>query len=222
MSSLEDLTKRHYMYPYDPDFVEAMSAPDYDPHLDLAMHAGVLTAQQVENHKKGIENFKSIRQNYKKTNYSGTYKIGKDKLSRELRCSVQEAKKLLDDFWKRNWSIKKVAEDQKVKSVYGNKWLFNPTSGFYYSLRDEKDRFSTLNQSTGVYCFDLWIKEFRKIRPQLTANFHDEVVLCVKKGNREKVRGLLQSSINKVNEKLKLNVKLSIDIKFGENYADVH
>ena len=43
MTSLEDTTKRHYMKPYDPAYVEEMSKEGFDPHLDLAKHAGAVT-----------------------------------------------------------------------------------------------------------------------------------------------------------------------------------
>jgi DNA polymerase I-like protein with 3'-5' exonuclease and polymerase domains len=73
-----------------------------------------------------------------------------------------------------------------------------------------------------VFCFDSWIREFRKERNQLTGQFHDEVVLEVKKGHREDAIKLLRDAIDRVNDKLQLNVKLDIDIKFGDCYADVH
>ena len=50
----------------------------------------------------------------------------------------------------------------------------------WYSLRFDKDRFSTLNQGTGAYCFDTWVKYILSKRPQLTGQFHDEVILEIK------------------------------------------
>jgi len=47
MVSLEDTTKRHYMKPLDPDYVEEMSQPGFDPHLNLAMFAGKVTQEQI-------------------------------------------------------------------------------------------------------------------------------------------------------------------------------
>jgi DNA polymerase I-like protein with 3'-5' exonuclease and polymerase domains len=225
MTSLEDLTKRHYMFPHDPEFVKEMSHPNYDPHISLAAYAGAVPAFDIDD-AEAVNKIKKLypkeRQDYKKTNYSATYGIQPPKLSRELRTTEIKAKKLLDDFWGKNWSIKAVAAEQKVKVVDKKKWLYNPVSKFYYSLREEKDRFSTLNQGTGVYCFDSWIREIRKLRPQLTGQFHDEIIIEVKKGNRDKATQLLQNAIKKVNERLKLNVELSIDIKYGDCYADIH
>lgn len=239
MSSLEDLTKRHYMYEYDPEYVNEMSAPGFDPHLNLALFANAVTEEDVSifkdvgkkkkenkpisHNEKGVFDFVSVlRKNFKVTNYSATYGVGAPKLSREMKVPLNEAKKLLEAYWKRNWAIRSVADACRVKRILGQEWLYNPVSKFWYSLRAEKDKFSTLNQSTGVYCFDSWVREIRKVRPQLTAQFHDEIVIEVKKGFREEVKKLLQSSLDKVNERLKLNVTLAIDIQFGNNYAEIH
>ena len=46
--SLEATTKRHYMFPHDPDYVEEMSHPDFDEHLSLSVFAGVLTKEELE------------------------------------------------------------------------------------------------------------------------------------------------------------------------------
>lgn len=92
----------------------------------------------------------------------------------------------------------------------------------WYYLKAEKDRFSTLNQGTGTFCFDLWVKFILEARPQLTADFHDEVVLEVRKGNRDKATKLLKDCVGKVNDRLKLNRELDVDVSFGPTYADIH
>ena len=51
MSSLEDRTKLSYMFKYDPVYVEEMSTPGYDPHLDLAVTAEMMTKEEVEFYK---------------------------------------------------------------------------------------------------------------------------------------------------------------------------
>lgn len=225
MSSLEDTTKRHYMYDYDPEYVEEMSRPGFDPHLDLAKFAGVVSQEEIDayvNNLEGAKNLKPIRTDYKTVNYSATYGVKPPKLSRTIGCSRSKAEKLLNNFWKRNWAIQAVVDSLEVKTINGEMWLLNPVSKFYYSLRYEKDKFSTLNQGTGVYCFDTWIREFRKKRSQLTGQFHDEIIACIKEGQEDRYEKLLRDSIQKVNEKLKLNVKLDIDVQFGKTYAEIH
>jgi len=48
MVSLEDTTKRHYIYPYDPDYVEEMATKDFDPHLKLLVIAGTITEDEYK------------------------------------------------------------------------------------------------------------------------------------------------------------------------------
>ena len=224
--SLEENTKKHYIYPYDPSYVKEMSKEGFDAHLDLAKHAGVATQKEIDcygsKEQWALDKLKPVRQLYKIANYSCIYGIGAAKLSRNLGITKKEAQALIDAYWKRNWAVKKLCEDVEIKTVDGEMWLFNPVSRFWYSLRFEKDIFSTLNQGTGVYCFDRWIREFRKVRPQLTAQFHDEIINCLKKGNRDRNTKMLKEAMVVVNKQLGLNVQLDVDVQYGDTYADVH
>lgn len=53
--SLEDSTKRHYMKPHDPAYVEEMETGCFDPHMKLLVIAGKITEEDYEfyvNYKK--------------------------------------------------------------------------------------------------------------------------------------------------------------------------
>jgi len=222
MTSLEDTTKRHYMKPLDPDYVEEMSREGFDPHLDLALHAGVINQDDIDKHNSGERSLKALRKNYKVVNYSATYGVGAPKLARETGMSKGEAKTLLDAFWSRNWAIEKVASTIRVREVMDGMWLLNPVSGFWHSLRSDKDRFSTLNQSTGVFCFDTWVAICRKNGIKAVGQFHDEIIALVKKGDEGKVENLMHEAAIMLNDKVKLNVPLGTDVQFGNTYADIH
>ena len=222
MTSLEDTTKRHYMKPLDPDYVEEMSREGFDPHLDLALHAGVINQDDIDKHNSGERSLKALRKNYKVVNYSATYGVGAPKLARETGMSKGEAKTLLDAFWSRNWAIEKVASTVRVREVMDGMWLLNPVSGFWHSLRSDKDRFSTLNQSTGVFCFDTWVAICRKNGVKAVGQFHDEIIALVKKGDEGKVENLMHEAAIMLNDKVKLNVPLGTDVQFGNTYADIH
>ena len=222
MTSLEDTTKRHYMKPLDPDYVEEMSKEGFDPHLDLAKHAGVITQDDIDKHNSGERSLKALRKNYKVVNYSATYGVGAPKLARETGMTPTEAKTLLNAFWSRNWAIEKVASRLRTRELFGSMWLQNPVSGFWHSLRTEKDRFSTLNQSTGVYCFDTWVSLCREKGIKSIGQFHDEIIGLVKKGEEDDVEKIMHEAAIKLNEKVKLNVPLGTDVQFGNTYADIH
>jgi len=222
MTSLEDTTKRHYMKPLDPEYVEQMSKEGFDPHLDLALHAGVISQEDIDKHNSGERSLKALRKNYKVVNYSSTYGVGASKLARETGMSKSEAKTLLDAFWSRNWAIEKVASTLQVRELFGGMWLKNPVSGFWYSLRSDKDRFSTLNQGTGVYCFDTWVAVCRKNGIKSVGQFHDEIIALVKEGDEGNVEKIMHDAAVILNKRVKLNVPLGTDVQFGKTYADIH
>jgi hypothetical protein len=222
MSSLEDRTKQHYIYPYDPDYVDSMLAEDFDPHLDIAELAGMLTTSQVSAHKSKLADYSEERSWAKTTNYCATYGGSGKAVSRQTSLSVKEGNALIKIYWERNWSVKKVAEDAIVKTVNEQTWVWNPVSKFWYSLRFEKDIFSTLNQSTGAYCFDVFVGNLRRNGIKMIGQFHDEVIFLSKIGQRAESTRVLRGAIDKANEILKLNRELDIGIEFGSNYAEVH
>lgn len=222
MVSLEDTTKRHYMKPHDPSYVEDMSREGFDPHLDLALHAGVISQVDIDHHNTGVRSLKSLRKNYKVVNYSATYGVGPPTLARTTGMSQKEAKVLLEAFWSRNWSIEKVAKQTKTKELFNGMWLYNPVSKFWYSLRSDKDRFSTLNQGTGVFCFDTWVGECVKRGVQVIGQFHDEIISPTKLGEEEATGVILEDAMVITNERLGLNVPLGVDYSFGKTYAEIH
>lgn len=224
--SLEDKIKQHFIYDYDPDYVNEMNKEDYDPHLALALLGEAVTKEEVDlykaHDKECVLRIKPIRSVYKNGNYACQYGAGVSRLALTCNISESEARKIHEAYWKMNWAIKAVAEDQIVKTVRGQMWLYNPISGFWYSLRFMKDRFSTLVQGTASFVFDLWVMKILEKREQLTAQFHDEVVLEVLKGFRKECTDLLQTAMDEVNSMLKLNVDLAVDIQFGDRYSEIH
>ena len=51
---------------------------------------------------------------------------------------------------------------------------------------------------------------------------HDEVMFILKKKDSQNIKEKVLDAIDKVNKKLNLNIKISCDIKFGDNYSKVH
>ena len=164
----------------------------------------------------------SVRKKSKVTNYSATYGVGKAKLSRSTGMSTEEADKLLEAFWKMNWSVKAVAEKAQVRRIGGKMWLYNPVSRFWISLRNDRDVFSSLNQSTGVFCFDSWLAHCWAKGIRGVAQFHDETVVQILIGSNEETQKKMKLAITEVNNKLNLNVPLDVDPQFGYRYSEIH
>lgn len=247
MSSLEDRVKHHFMLPFDPEYVETMQAEDFDPHVLMALIAGMITQKEFESFgelkakkKDGtatsdelatLAKITAARKNGKTTNYASVYNAGPAKIAQAAGVSLKVGKTLHEAYWKLNWSVKAIAEEQVViKDFRGRKWLINPINGFCYALRSEADRFSTLAQGTGSYFFDMWVdntltqmKE-KYGRTTLTGSFHDEKILCIRDSEPVKnaFEQIVRHSIEIVNEKYNLRRALGCDVQFGQRYSEIH
>ena len=221
MDSLEDRTKQHYMWPHDPDYVRDMMTPDFDPHLDMGLVSGTMSELQCAQYRDD-KSHSDLRHDNKQINYSATYGVSADGVVRNTGMAKKMATKLLAAFWDRNWSIKAIAEEQETQTIGDMTWMFNPVSKIWYWLKKDKDRFSTLNQGTGTYCFDMWVKELRKRGVRMVGQFHDEVISQVRIGFRDKVAKDFRDSVEQVNKDLGLNRELSVGVDFGKDYSEIH
>lgn len=230
VTSLEDTLKQHFIYPLDPEYVEEMNVEGFDPHLALAVDAGRITSEEYEYYvnckdesEPEFRRIKAIRKPMKTVNYACQYSVGSKTLSRNSGMSIKEAGELIDVYWKKNWAVNKVAEEQYVKTLKdGSLWLKNPINGFYYSLRYEKDRFSTLVQGSGDYLFNLWLLFCRQEGIKCSLNMHDEWLTITKKGIEQEVIEKATKAMEKVNQKLKLNKAVYMDAQVGKTYAACH
>lgn len=164
-------------------------------------------------------------------NYASVYGAGGPKIAQAAGVSEAEGKKLHEGYWKLNWSVLEIAEEQAViKTSRNETWLVNPINGFCYSLRSEKDRFSTLAQGTGSFFFDMWVdnileEQYERFgKRTLTGSFHDENIFKIK--DTQKARDLfadmIQRSIDRVNKTYNLRRDLGCESQFGYRYSAIH
>lgn len=235
MASLEDRTKQHYMWKFDPDYVRDMMTAGFDPHLDMAKAADMVSQADIDFYKgfdTHADNSAGDKERYarialvrhagKGTNYAATYGAGGATIARSAGVSESIGDKLHAAYWARNWALKAIADECEVKLSRKMKWLWNPVAKLWYFLKADKDRFSTLNQGTGTYAFDMWVMAIMSRYRHINAQFHDEVVIEIPVGNQEKMTKILKDSVADVNADLKLNRELDCDIDFGRTYADIH
>ena len=245
MSALEDTTKQHYMYFFDPEYVTQMRVPGFDPHIDIGILAGMITPEEQEffkwygkkkkedpfhefthEEKEKFEDINQRRSLSKTVNFASVYGAGPPKISKSTGMPLEKAQLLHSTYWERNGSVKKVAQAVVTKTVVVDgveqMWLLNPISDFWYSLRAEKDIFSTLNQGSGVYCFDMWVSKIRAAGVKISLQYHDEIAFSFPKEHKQNVIDTLNQAVVELNETLKLNVPLGISIDIGDNYAGVH
>ena len=259
LSGLESTTRNNFVIDLDPKFVSLQDHPHYDPHLEIAVIAGMMSEGESDFYKlwkaygkdggvrpeditdntedlliilKSYPNkderdnlfhkLDKIRHNAKTTNYSAMYGVGAHKLSKELEISTREAKTLINAYWKKNWSVKHFASRCKTKTVGDQQWVLNPLNKYWYSLRNEKDIFSTVNQSAGDYIFTLWQHNLMNMGVTLRGGFHDEIITTCLPEDKDEVIEKLYKAIDMVNRQLKLKVPVGIDHKVGNDYSQVH
>ena len=147
VSGLEDNTKQHYIYFYDPDYVTQMRVPGFDPHIDIGVLAGLITPEEealfkkveamsdseketlTEEEKVKYKKIKKVRGTAKSANFAATYGAGGPKIAETAKIPLEEGQKLHKIYWKRNWAVKKIADTCTVKEVAYNKHYREPIYG---------------------------------------------------------------------------------------------
>jgi hypothetical protein len=184
-----------------------------------------------EDQKKIIADIAAKRAVGKTINYASVYKAGAAKIAMTAKISLEEAKVGLEGYWKLNWAVLEIEKEQVIiTDAKGGKWLINPVNGHCYSLRSEKDIFSTLAQGTGSYFFDMWVDkilegQYEKWgRKTLTGSFHDEVIIVHRDSEKFKkeMGEIVTGAIDKVSEQFKLRRKLGCEVQWGQRYSEIH
>lgn len=255
LSSLEDRIKHHFQWKLDPKYVQSQMDPLFDPHIAIATSAGLMTEAEGNFYKwvkakrpsdfplSGFDNLKAlsiedqdaefhrldeVRAKGKSTNYAAQYGAGIKTIARTAKVSEKVGKQLHDGYHKLNWSIAKIASMTTVKKTPFGTWQLNPINKFWYSLRSDKDRFSTLVQGTGAYVLDMWLYNVNKLSKarqmdfKLLGQFHDELILSVPDDMQDEYKQLVEDGLEKVNKALKLNRDFGCGIEFGSRYSEIH
>ena len=172
--------------------------------------------------KKKMNVLKVARSRGKTCNYASLYLVGAKTLARNLEISENEAQKLIDAYWKVNYAVKEVSETFIIREVGNENWVFNPISKFWYFCRDVRNVFSVINQSSAVYCFNMWVYNCTTQGIWPVTQSHDDQLYVVKEEDAERIQGIIFKAMDKVNKQLKLNVKLDCETQVGKNVAETH
>jgi hypothetical protein len=240
LTGIENATRNNYIYAWDSEYVNEMDRPDFDPHCDIALLAGLMSEDDsawfIETSRKmeregyhlskeeepKYKELKKIRGVAKQINFASVYGCSPKTMSRNTGMPLNFCAKLIDTYWERNWAVKAFSATVKTKVVKGQTWALNPVSKFWYSLRSEKDIFSTINQSTACFIFDRFVLHTRKLKVKIAYQCHDEMLFNLPEGQEDYVRELIDYAIQKVNDELQLNVTIKSASAFGYTYSSCH
>lgn len=190
LSSLENRLKFHFQMPLDPEYVKSQMSADFDPHLAIAVSAGLLTQDEANFYKvvsggfpasdyktealetmlswseefqgEEVKRISKIRGIGKGGNYSCQYGAGAKTVARATKTSMDVAKMIVEGYREMNWSIDVIAKNTFVKRTSFGDFQLNPLNKMFYPLKTDKDRFSTLIQGSGSYVLDLWLMFIEK------------------------------------------------------------
>jgi len=244
LSSLENKCKNHFQWPLDPEYVVTQQTPGYDPHLQLAVVAGLITEGDMEWYKANKDNEElsptdkarvkligSKRSIAKTAGYALQYGAGAATVARAAGVPHKDGEAIRTAYLDLNWTIDAIAQSTTVMKSCGYSWQLNPINKIWYWLKSEKDRFSTLCQGTGSYICDMWIESMHVIcnerhgKPApVIGEFHDEGILRLKDkpAARATMGGIVKEAIGRVNDTLKMNTTLDCEVQFGNNYSQIH
>lgn len=182
----------------------------------------ILEKLNGEEAKNLMNKLKMARNKGKTTNYASLYLVGANTLSRNLEIPKKEAQALIDGYWKINYAVKKFSETIRIKKVGTENWVYNPISRFWHNLRNEKDVFSVVNQSSAVYCFNMWLYQVSRFGLFPIIQNHDDLALRAPLEEVDKYTEILEKAMKILNKQLSLNIPIACEIQVGDNLAETH
>lgn len=193
-----------------------------ESELSVNEFGSLSPAFAVDDEKALMSKLKAARHKAKTTNYASLYGVTPPTLSRNLGITQNEASKLIDAYWRIHWAVKAVTKTFNIKKVGDEMWILNPISRFRHNLRHEKDAFSTVNQSSAVYCFNMWLYHITQQGLWPVVQSHDDGIWVCKEGDTEKVKEIINQAMDKLNKQLKLNIGLACEVQVGNTLAETH
>lgn len=190
--------------------------------LPVEVFGSLSSTFSVGNEKDLMDRLKASRHKAKTTNYSSLYGVTPPTLARTLGILEKEAQKLIQGYWTVHWAVKDVTKTFNIKTVGDELWILNPISRFRHHLRNEKDAFSTVNQSSATYCFNIWVWNITNTGIWPISNGHDDTLLRCNEGEEEKVKKIVIKAMEQTNRQLKLNIKLDCEVQVGDNLSETH
>jgi len=208
----------------DDKLIEAFKK-DRDIHNFTAALLFGLKDDQIDSESRNIA---------KRVNFGIVYGMSSYGLSRELKISPQEAQIFIDDYFQRypkvkeyiSRVLKQVEKKKFVQTILGRKRWLPEISSSNLQLREFARR-QAMNAPIQGSCADL-IKiamvnidrdfNSRRLKTKLILQIHDELIFDVYSDEVEEVKSLVKKNME---EALKLDVPIKVNLKLGKNWANV-
>lgn len=184
--------------------------------------------------KTDIKNVdKSMRRTAKAVNFGILYGISSFGLSEDLKIDVGSARKFIDNYLETYPGIKEYMDKEKeeaykngyVKTIMNRRRIINELKSSNYMVRSGGERMA-LNTPIQGSAADILKKAMvdlhremtkRGLKSKILIQVHDELVLNVYKDELDEVKELVRDKMENV---IKLDVPLKVDIEMGNNWYE--
>ncbi len=184
--------------------------------------------------KTDIKNVdKSMRRTAKAVNFGILYGISSFGLSEDLKIDVGSARKFIDNYLETYPGIKEYMDKEKeeaykngyVKTIMNRRRIINELKSSNYMVRSGGERMA-LNTPIQGSAADILKKAMvdlhremtkRVLKSKILIQVHDELVLNVYKDELDEVKELVRDKMENV---IKLDVPLKVDIEMGNNWYE--
>lgn len=220
----------HHMVGWDASALEARIEAHYTYRYDNGHYASILLDGDV--HQNNAEAFGCDRAMAKTVKYAVTYGAQPQKLADTLGVSQREGKRIYDEFWNTNLSLKILKERlTKYWKANGKKYI-KGVDGRKVVTRSEHSLLNTLFQSAGIICMKRAMVIWDEITPEeegaQVIHYHDEAQAEVPDSRINFTEGTCKAgengvlSIQKAGEYYGLKVPLDAEYKVGMTWAETH
>jgi len=185
-------------------------------------HAAALLEGDI--HQRTADALGITRNHAKTVKYAVTYGARPKKLSKTLDCSLKEAEKIYDGFWKANPALSALYE--AAERAHKSRGFLIGLDGRKLLIREDHKLVNTLFQSGGsivVKTATAYLVNFtRNMDARQVMHFHDEMSYEFHPKHEKEICELARMAFRKAGEFWELNVPIEGDPKVGMSWRDVH
>jgi len=209
----------------DPNFVDAF-LKDEDIHKE--------TASKIFNIPTGLVN-QEMRRKAKTINFGIIYGMSSFRLSRELKVPPMEAKHFIDQYYERykgiksfmDIVIKEARENGLITTIGGRHRMLPNINSKNHNLRQLSERIainSVIQGSAADIIKIAMINIYEHIKTsganaKMILQIHDELIFELPEKELDPLKKLVK---DKMEGAWKLNVPLTVDMAWGQNWAEIH
>ncbi len=218
-------TKAPYvMLGADLDQIEARVTAHYAAIFDGGAYMDIVLEGDI--HQRNADLIHSDRDTAKSFQYALFYGAKAVKLSKIIGCSPNKAEKYIEAFWGGNKGVKDLVD--YLEKYYDEYRFIKGLDGRKIFIRAKYKLLNSLIQTAAGIVFKVWgnlcDKELREsgVDCSRIISYHDEYDFRCHRDSIELAIPIIKSTAEEAGRILEMNVPITVDVKIGMNWAEVH